>query len=94
MSEQMPLIRNKTVISARNIKAFYSRYNTQLDDMQVEGVHIDKKYLWKRFCKLNGIPKKLYKWSSQDAYNMNAMTEDELYRAIVKASGSILQEIL
>ncbi len=93
MSEQITLVRNKAIIGALNIMTFYSRYKTQIKDFQVEGVFIDENYLWKRFCKLNKVHKKIYKWSSQDTHDMNAMTDDQLYRYIVKASGSIIQEM-
>ncbi len=93
MSEQTMLVRNKEITGASNIKAFYIRYTTQLNKIQVKGIYIDDEYLWKRFCKLSRVPKKIYKWTSQDTHDMNIMTDGELCRAIVKASGSILQEM-
>ncbi len=94
MSEQLILIRNKVLTEAKKIMSFIDRYKNQLEEVKVPGVYIDDKFLWKRFCKLHKVPKKIHKWTGQDIYTMNALADDDLYRAIVKASGSILQDII
>ena len=80
-------------METKNLKVFLVRYKKQLKEIQVDGICIDENYLWKQFCKLNKVPKKPFKWTGQHIYDMNTMTDDDLYRNIVKVSGSIIQEM-
>jgi hypothetical protein len=94
LSEQLTLIKHKVLREAKQVMSFIDRYKNQLEEIKVAGIYIDDKYLWKRFCKSYKVPKKPYKWTGQEIYDMNALTDEDLYRAIVKASGSLLQEMI
>ncbi len=75
--------------------SFFERYNTILKDiLKPEIIYLDEKLIWKRFQKYFGfLHLKLNNLKGFSPMILETLSNHEIYQAILRSCGSIINEI-
>lgn len=75
--------------------SFFERYSIILNDtLRPEIIYLDKELIWKRFRNIFGLTHlKLNNLRNSSPNILENLSNDEIYRAILKSCGSIIKEI-
>jgi hypothetical protein len=75
--------------------SFHERYNNILNDtLKPEIIYLDEKLIWKRFRKIFGLSHlKLNNLRNTSPIILENLSNNEIYLAILRSCGSIINEI-
>jgi len=76
--------------------SFIERYNRILKKtLRPKIIYLDERLIWKRFRKIFGLYHQKLKYLKNNPPEiLENLSDDEIYRSILKSCGSIIEEIL